>query len=283
MRGTVAPLRDERGTTMVELMVVCMLSVVLMLATLLAFDTFGRNATRNEKLTNAQDSLRQRVDEMSAEIRNAQVTATGLDPLLRADPNDLIVRNIDSAGTATLIRYCLATATRTLWRQTAPDGTTADSACPGTSIAWQRGKVADGTIANSASDPVFKPNTTTLSAIRSVEIAPRLDTGTGVATTPLRTAVSVRSASGRSLAIDASALRSTCQADGTALLELTVGTDSSGSPLSATAATAGSVSVGSFNLSQGATVGTSVQGTLTVVVRNALGLQQILFKTVTCP
>ncbi len=276
-------LRDDSGTTLVELLVVCTLSLVLMLATLLAFDTFGRNATRNQKLTSAQDSLRQRVDEMSREIRNAQVTATGLDPLLRADPNDLVVRNIDNAGTATIVRYCLATATRSLWRETAPDNAALESACPSTGVSWQRGKIADGTLANSAADPIFRPNTTTLSAIRSVEIAPRLDTGNGSATTPLRTAVSLRSASGRSLSIDASALRVTCQADRSALLELTVGTDPSGSPLSATAATAGSVSVGSFDASQAATVGTSVQGTLTVVVRNALGLQQILFKNVSCP
>lgn len=283
MTGLARNLRDERGTTLVELLIVCMLSVVLMLATLLAFDTFGRNATRNEKLTNAEDSLRQRVDEMSAEIRNAQVTATGLDPLLRADPNDLIARNIDNAGTATLIRYCLEPAARTLWRETAPDGTSPGSTCPSTSASWTRGKVAGGTIANSAGDPIFTPNTTTLSAVRSVEIAPRLDTGTGAMTTPLRTAVSLRSASGRSLSLDASAIRATCQPDGSALLELTVGTDPNGSPLSATAATAGSVSVGSFNLSQAATVGASVQGTLTIVVRNAFGLQQVIFKTVSCP
>ncbi|HUR86599.1 MAG TPA: hypothetical protein VMY78_14750 [Solirubrobacteraceae bacterium] len=283
MTGLAHNLRDEGGTTMVELLVVCMLSLVLMLATLLAFDSFGRSATRNEKLTNAQDSLRQRVDVMSREIRNAQVTATGLDPLLRADPNDLIVRNIDNAGTATLVRYCLATATRTLWRETAPDNAALESACPSAGASWQRGKVADGTLANTAADPIFKPNTTTLSAIRSVEIAPRLDTGNESTTTPLRTAVSLRSASRRSLSIDASALRVTCQADHSALLELTVGTDPNGSPLSATAATAGSVSIGSFGLSQATTVGTSVQGTLTVVVRNALGLQQILFKNVTCP
>lgn len=276
-------LGDEQGTTIVELLIVCGLSLVLLLATLVTFDAFSRSGARSEKLTTAEDSLRQRVDELSAEIRNAQITATGLDPLVRADANDLVVRNIGNTGTAQLIRYCLQTATRTLWRETAADGTTPSVACPSTSGAWTSGRVADSTIANTAADPIFRPDTSVLSAIRSVEISPRLDTGNGAGTTPLRTAVSLRSAGGRSLTLDPSIIRTTCRADGSALLELTAGTDPGGSPLSATAATAGSVSVGSFSLSQAATIGASAQGTLTIVVRNAAGLQQVLLESVSCP
>ena len=273
----------EDGFTLVELLVGSSLSVILLLATLATFDAFGSASKRNEKLVTTQDAVRQQIDRISGEIRNAQISSSGQDPLLRANPTDLVVRNIDAAGNATLIRYCVDTTTRSLWRETAVDGTTPGSTCPSTGGSWQRAKIVSGTIANSATDALFIPNTATVSSIRSVEISLHVDTGTaGGRTTRLQTGVALRSASGRPLNLPASAVGVTCQG-GNALLNLTVGNDDTGSPLTAIVTTSAGVSLGTFDLSTAATIGASVQGALTITVKNALGLQQILFKTVSCP
>lgn len=222
---------------------------------------------------------------MSTEIRNAQVSAAGQDPLVRADPNDIVVRNVSATGTASLIRYCLSETTRSIFRETAPDGTTPSAGCPSTSGTWNSKQISAGAIANSATDPIFTPNTTTLAAVRSVGIAIRVDTGTAGHTTRLGTGVSLRSASGRPLNLDPSAIGFTCATDGskTALLDLLVATDPSGGPLQAAISTAAGVSIGSISAGATASIAASVQGALRIVVTNPLGIQQVLFKTVTCP
>lgn len=285
MRPTCTRLRAEDGFTVIELLVGSSISVVLLLATLMTFDAFSSASARNDKLVQTEDAMRDVVDTMSTEIRNAQISsAAGSTPLLRADAVDLVVRNYDASGAARLIRYCVDTTNRSLYREFAADGTALPVGCPATSGSWSSVAAISKKVANTvaSTDALFKPNTTSpLSSIRSVGISLWVDTGTGSGrTTKLATAAALRSSAGRPLGLSASDVGFTCQPDGTALLSLAAGTDEA---LTAVATTSGGVSIGGFSLQNTATVGASVQGALTIVVTNPLGLQQILFKTVSCP
>jgi type II secretory pathway component PulJ len=151
-----ARLRDERGLTLIEVLLTMTLSLLVMSASLAAFDGLQGNHRLTQKANEAQDSARQQTDRFARELRNlaspSQLTsdlsaqpqavdvATGYDFVFR------IVGDVRPAGSLNIgnvmrVRYCLNNtnpAREVIWRQTQTWTTAATpalpstAACPGT-------------------------------------------------------------------------------------------------------------------------------------------------------
>jgi prepilin-type N-terminal cleavage/methylation domain-containing protein len=116
---------DQRGFTLIEMMLVTLLMAVIMGATLTAFDEFGHNARENERQNEAQDETRRALSRLARELRNlASPTAELPRSLELALPQDIIfqeVHNTRDAGAneynTRRIRYCLDSTNGRLIRQ----------------------------------------------------------------------------------------------------------------------------------------------------------------------
>lgn len=110
-------LRDERGFTLVEVMVTVALSMVVLFAILGAAEIFGKSATTLDRSTAAQDSARTTMRKMVATMRQARFAPGQLSPVpsaWAASRSDLtFAAYVPSAdGTTTTagwVRYCAAT------------------------------------------------------------------------------------------------------------------------------------------------------------------------------
>jgi hypothetical protein len=189
-----------------------------------------------------------------------------------------------TTSAAHLVRYCVDTATRTLYfdgLKTPASGTAnPGTACPSTASGWTHSAMVSGTVANDASLPLFRYDSATASAIRAVSMELRIDAGTTSApkSTALRTAAYLRTFSGSAPLLTAGDVGVNCLPDHSALVGLTAGLDSSGNPLSASYSTVAGVPLGSGTV----TLASNFQGSIQVTVTNVLGLTQVFTKTVSC-
>jgi type II secretory pathway pseudopilin PulG len=119
-------LRAEDGMTLVEVLITCVLMLVVLGATLTSFNVFERNAKTNQLQNEAQDQSRQALELMARDLRNLASPTPGLPEAIDiAEPQDLIFQSegkdkaLDSLNeqNTTRVRYCLDTATGTLFRQ----------------------------------------------------------------------------------------------------------------------------------------------------------------------
>lgn len=180
-------IRDDRGLTLVELLVTATLSIVMLSATLTAFTAMQRQQARTARMNDQQQVVRTTLDRMARQLRNLAsptqlVTKVG-DSWVSAElprsverdgPNDLVFQDVDqvmpagslNSANVRRVRYCLDPTTPadgTLWMQSqtwttavAPE-TPADTACPGSG--WTTStRVATGvTNANATpARPVFR-------------------------------------------------------------------------------------------------------------------------------
>jgi prepilin-type N-terminal cleavage/methylation domain-containing protein len=119
------PMTDERGFTLIEMMLVTLLMTVIMGATLTAFDEFGHNARENERQNEAQDESRRALFRVARELRNlASPTAELPRSLELALPQDIIFQEVNNTRdvganeyNTRRIRYCLDPANGHLIRQ----------------------------------------------------------------------------------------------------------------------------------------------------------------------
>lgn len=284
--------RGEAGFTLVEMLVTTAIALVIMLATLTAFDVFGTVGARNSSLTQGQDRARSRLGEMTKIIRGARpVAGTTTAAIQTAAANDLVMSTIDWPGegattsAAHIVRYCVDTATRTLYFDAlrTPASGTADpgAACPSTATGWTHTAVVSGAVANTAALPLFRYDSATASAVRAVAMDLRVDAGTSSSpkTTALRSAAYLRTFSGAAPILTAGDVSVNCNPDHTALVSLATSLDSAGNPLSASYTTSGGIPLGSGSV----TLATAVQGNIKVIVTNVLGISALAFdKTVSC-
>jgi prepilin-type N-terminal cleavage/methylation domain-containing protein len=156
-------LRDERGFTLVELLVTMSLATVVLLATLGASDIFSSSARSISRSTDAQDSARTTVRSMVATLRQGR-PAPGQDSPIPAgwtpSRSDLTLATyVDSAGgTATTpgwVRYCAAaTGTRSslIMGVRTGDAYAAPGACSATNTTngWTHRVVLDRTLLTAA-------------------------------------------------------------------------------------------------------------------------------------
>jgi type II secretory pathway pseudopilin PulG len=138
------PLSDERGVTLIELIVVVAVSIGVLSATLTTFDTFIRADHDNNARNDTAELARNALDAQARQLRNLakRVTSPVIDTVA---PYDLIFQTNDPSRT--WMRYCLdtsppASTTRgRLWAATllvpnaatpAPVSAGMRGACPGT-------------------------------------------------------------------------------------------------------------------------------------------------------
>ena len=156
MPRAIRALRDERGVTLVEMLLASILSLLVMGASLAAFDALQGNHKLTQEHNEAQDVTRQQTDRLARELRNL-ASPSQLTSDLSAQPQavdlaadyDLVFRVVDdvrpagslNAANVKRVRYCLNNTTPSngvIWRQTQTWTTSATpalpstAACPGT-------------------------------------------------------------------------------------------------------------------------------------------------------
>ena len=183
-------LADTRGSMLIELLVATTMMLVVITATLNAFDAFGTNAKRNEHLSDAVDNARAAMDAIAKQARNATAyqttSSTTSASILRADPTDLVFKVVDpgtspSAGNAysvQSIRYCLDATNRRLWRQRKADAVVPSTTCPDAS--WSTKDILATDVVN-GTRPVFGYDQSSLATITSIDMHLYVDTNPGKA------------------------------------------------------------------------------------------------------
>jgi prepilin-type N-terminal cleavage/methylation domain-containing protein len=185
-------LREERGMTLPEVIVVSLILAVVLSATLSVLESFQKTTDTNQRLNDAQESTRVSMDLMTRELRNL-ASPTNEQPLAieRAEAKDLIFRSVAgqkpvgslNVRNARWVRYCIAGGgLGTLWRQeltwtgaVAPAAPT-DTNCPGTGWGAQRVQASNVTNGGRA---LFSYNSGTVSAITEVGVALWVDPDPG--------------------------------------------------------------------------------------------------------
>jgi Tfp pilus assembly protein PilW len=111
-----AALRDERGFTLVEILVTLGLAIVVLLAILGASEIFGKSATSISNSTSAQDSARTTLRSMVATLRQARFAPGTTSPVPATwtpSRSDLTIAAYVTTTTGTTelgwTRYCAAT------------------------------------------------------------------------------------------------------------------------------------------------------------------------------
>lgn len=109
-------LRDERGFTLVEILVTMTLAMIVLFAILSASELFGKSATTISTATEAQDAARTNVRSMVASLRQARFAPGQTSPIPAAwtpSRSDLtIAAYVPTAAGGTAagwMRYCAAT------------------------------------------------------------------------------------------------------------------------------------------------------------------------------
>ena len=212
---------DDRGFTLVELLVAMLMTTVVMAAVVLLFTSFIDNNRLDNFREDAQYNAQTMVDRMSREIRNAAAPSTGASTIQKAGSYDILFQEVSATGTGSTanasndmwVRYCLDS-NSTLWRQTTPTSSTTTSlpdtsACPSTNSAWvttssgspccQQLNDITNEVGGDTTRPVFTygpsgyPST---SQITSVQVALYVDRNTGnlPGTTALTSGIYLRNA-----------------------------------------------------------------------------------------
>lgn len=111
-------LGDERGLTLIELLVTMTVSTIVFGATLSVLDVFQSNNRFDQQRNENQDTARTTLDRLSRQLRNivARTTSEGVVPgaLEQAEPYGITFETIDTSGSsvknalgAMRVRYCL--------------------------------------------------------------------------------------------------------------------------------------------------------------------------------
>lgn len=188
-------IRSEEGLTLVELLVSMTVMIAVLGATLSALDAFQGNSQAAQTTNAAQDAARAALTRMTGDLRDATGTGTTA-AVLSATPWNLVVQAPDQATTPTpsnpmnldLVRFCLDTTTRQLWRQSQPITSPSPNMtgnCPDSS--WATSAQLAVNVSNGGTNRVFTYNaqnpsdvnapTPALAAINSIRIRLLIDAG----------------------------------------------------------------------------------------------------------
>lgn len=133
-------LRREDGVSLVELLIVCVISIVIFGATLSAWTSHYRSNRSVELQNDNAEAARVALDRAARQLRNlANPTVNAVYTIDRATDYDFIFQTSDPSKT--WVRYCLQTSgngtsvdNATLWEHESPNAITTEmrEACPGT-------------------------------------------------------------------------------------------------------------------------------------------------------
>jgi type II secretory pathway pseudopilin PulG len=133
-------LRREGGFTIVELLLVCIISLVVFGVTLTAWTSVYRSNRSVESQNDNAEAARVALDRAARQLRNlANPTVNAITTIHRADDYDFVFQTSDPAKT--WVRYCVdapGTAGATLWESESKNAIsgTMTAACPGSG--WDR-------------------------------------------------------------------------------------------------------------------------------------------------
>lgn len=170
--------REEGGFTLVEVLIAASLMLVILFATFNMLENFSRANVRTADLINSIDSARNAQSRLTRDVRDATAATTTTVPggsvLVRAAPQDLVMRRIDpfgksdatnATGTQT-VRWCLDHK-QLLHRQVAAGVSDPVPACPDNrKNVWTDTIQADNIV--NGERAVFTYNSTVLEEISSV-------------------------------------------------------------------------------------------------------------------
>jgi type II secretory pathway pseudopilin PulG len=189
-RGLERRLRDERGFTLAEVLVVAALLIVVLGAAVTPFQLLQRTTRAAENQNDSQDNARNAVDAVAHQLRNVMGQTQLVD---RAGAYDVVFETVDplfkpdgssNARNLMRVRYCLDTSAGSsvpglLWEQelrwtmAATPTTMPSSACPDAGFGGRR--LVAGAITNRLGGqdrPLFRysPSTSPLASITAVRI-----------------------------------------------------------------------------------------------------------------
>jgi hypothetical protein len=205
-------MKSERGEfSLTGLLVAISIFGFVLGATYTAFDVFNRSSRDTQLRNEASDRARNTSDLMARQMRNL-ATPTKLQPnaVVVAGPHDLIFETVAQTGlppagnlqNVEFVRYCLSTATRTLYTMNLPPASITSSTvvptgggCPG--AGWSNVKAVAEQVVNvygAQSRPVFAYDSSVNNEIRRVRADLYIDTdpGTGPAEQQVTTGVELR-------------------------------------------------------------------------------------------
>ena len=147
---------DERGFTLIEVMLVCSIFLIVLGATLTAFTAFTTNNRRGENQVDQAEDARRALDVAARQLRNlANPTVTASTTIDRAAPYDFIFQTSDPAKT--WVRYCTQTSAPAspsaarLWEAESATATITSAmrgACPG--AGWASARIVSSKVSNQA-------------------------------------------------------------------------------------------------------------------------------------
>ena len=153
MTGMSRTMRDERGLTLIEVLLAMTLMLIVLGATLGTFNQFERNVKTNDQQNQAQEEARRGLDLMSRDLRNLASPTVDLplavdldgafDLIFQSEGKDKLDTSLNEQNT-TRVRYCLNADEGTIYRQTqmweeaAAPVAPSTAACPSTDAGWDR-------------------------------------------------------------------------------------------------------------------------------------------------
>jgi prepilin-type N-terminal cleavage/methylation domain-containing protein len=168
---------EERGVTLVELMVVIVLSGIVMGATLTTFTQFEHTTGVNQRQNDAQEQVRIGLAGVARELRNlASPTDQLPEAVVRAGDQDLVFQSVSSSATRR-VRYCLNPSQGRIWRQVQYEPFSDPStSCPDS--AWGSERTSVQNVSNGGR-PVFTYNATELESITEITTSLWVDVNPG--------------------------------------------------------------------------------------------------------
>jgi prepilin-type N-terminal cleavage/methylation domain-containing protein len=259
-------LRAEHGFTLVELLVAASISTIVLFATLKTLDTFVSTSARETRVTDANDQARQTMDRIVSDVRNGA-------GVLRAGPNDLVYSVKDQTGTR-YQRYCLDSSKRLRGEQST---TTSDpgTSCPSTASGWTSAKLTTLASTNSAANPMFRYDSGTALAVRSIGVTFSLDASGGGRSggSTLRGSAFLRRQSERAPVVTDTDIQTTCTPSGP-LVNFGLVSNLINGPVT--------VAVNGIGLGGATAQLTNGVNFITATITNALGLTTVVNKDVKC-
>jgi Tfp pilus assembly protein PilW len=257
----------DDGFMLVELLVAMTISTILLLATLMTFDTFSSHQARESRVIDAGDSARRTMDRIVQDLRNSAV-------ILRTGANDLVYSVNETPSVTRYARYCLDSSQGLRSEQST---TSADPGtnCPSTASGWTGGKSTTMASTNSVANPLFRYATGTTAVVRSVGLTFSLDASVAGRSggSTLRASAFLRSQGERAPVVQDGDIQTTCTPSGP-LVNFGLVTNLVNGPV--TVAVNGIGLGGStVQLLNGAT-------TITATITNALGLTTVINRDVKC-
>jgi prepilin-type N-terminal cleavage/methylation domain-containing protein len=209
-------LRDERGMTLIELLVAMVASLIVFGATLAVTAAIGNNAQKNADHNEAQDRARTYMDRLARDLRNLASPSIFTDDY-QAQPHavdvagayDFVFRVVDerrpagslNAANVKRVRYCLDASRSALYQQSQtwtnrpsndPPAMPSLASCPGTG--WTTSMLVTSDVVNRADGqdrPLFVYNSTDAQRISQVHAELFVDPTPGRAPSETRLASGV--------------------------------------------------------------------------------------------